>query len=89
MTGPVKVDMSVTSAKELVTLLMTGARIESDGFHFSADEPVAADADVWVTNPYGLDCALFPLNETGCGKIKQLVETYVDFGEANQLMGVV
>lgn len=89
MSDPIKVDMAVTSAMELVTLLKTGARIESDGFHFSADEPVVDGADVWVTNPYGLDCALFPLNESGCEKIKHMVESYVDYGEANQLMGVV
>jgi hypothetical protein len=88
MSAGIEVDMAAFSAAQLVSLLLADKSIESAGFRISADEPLVAGADVWVTNRYGLDCALFPLTEAGCEKIKHLVESYVECDEANQLVEV-
>lgn len=60
------------------------------GFNFSAEQRAEGEVpDVWVTNPYGVDCAMYPATEEGCRKLMQMVESWVDYGEASQLMEVV
>lgn len=46
---------SDTNSQEVLKHLMASEVIEIDGHTLIADED-----GVWVTNPYGLDCALLP-----------------------------
>lgn len=56
-------------ADELLIKLEQDSRCELDGYHLSADSQ-----GVWMTNPWGLDCGLFPLTANGCAKLLSFIE---------------
>ena len=58
------------TATELLAKLRESHRVQIDGWAINLDGDV-----IWLTNPYGLDCAFFPESEQGCERILVQIRT--------------
>ncbi len=58
------------TAQSLFERLKTSRRCELDLYSLNVDEN-----GIWVTNPYGVDCALLPMTPEGCAKVIRLIES--------------
>ena len=58
------------TATELLAKLRDSRRVQIDGWAINLDGGV-----IWLTNPYGLDCAFFSESEQGCESILVQIRT--------------
>lgn len=58
-----------TSPGQLLSLLRATNKAEIEGFFLSLDED-----GIWMTNPYGIDCALMPFSPEGCKEVLLTIE---------------
>ncbi len=61
-------EQSFVTGGELLACLHSKSSVEIDGWYVSMD-----DGDVWLTNPYGLDCGLVEATEEGCQSALDLI----------------
>lgn len=57
------------TAQSLFDNLRNTRRQELDLYHLNVDEH-----GIWVTNPYGVDCALLPMTLEGCNSVIALID---------------
>lgn len=69
----IRVEASSAAPNDLMNALEQTGKFEIDGYSLNTDEH-----GVWVTNPYGVDCALLPMTDDGCRRILRLVELTKD-----------
>jgi len=57
-------------SQELYQHLKTHVRAEIDGWSLNAD-----DAEIWLTNPYGIDVGFYANDAEGCERILERIST--------------
>ena len=57
------------TAQSLFARLQNSQRYELDLYSLNVDEH-----GIWVTNPYGVDCALLPMTLEGCASVIALIQ---------------
>ena len=57
-------------SQELYQHLKTHGRAEIDGWAINAD-----GAEIWLTNPYGIDVGIYANNAEGCAGILERIST--------------
>lgn len=57
------------SPAQLLSLLRETDSTEIEGFYLSHDEH-----GIWMTNPYGVDCAVVPFSLEGCSRVLSVIE---------------